>query len=462
MTSAQFSFHTVLARKLRTTSSVELVIGHPSIISKTADFQNGMFTTFETGTFVEVKFRMSGDKRYVVGCKSVSNPEFNSQTDVLLKVRIWLSQTASSLIRERDSFLKSHASSLFSASRSLLEYVVLPGKNFSHYGDRMKVKIFVKDDGVELRSDDSSFTHSTNVASTVTEYEVPMRKQPSIFSDTRLSLSALGSVSEKAGMFVRRGDWALYEAAKSIAADGASNILMVGPSGSGKTSIPVAFAQEHGMNVFKMDCATVRDPEEWFGHREAVAGTTVFVRSPFVQALEAGNTLIILDEFNRVEPWLHNSLYALLDHTRRTQIHGEEVKVAKGTIFVATTNIGSSFTGTFVLDAALTNRFDAVVFTNFLDKKSEVKLLIERVKLDEESSVVVVDIMDKLRNIQKNGVEIPADISTRTSLKIAQLIMHSNLPLKKILDYAILSLIDDSGTSKIVMDAIAPLCSPSL
>jgi MoxR-like ATPase len=280
---------------------------------------------------------------------------------------------------------------------------------------------------------------------------------PFIFADSRLSLSSVNSVSEKAGMFVKRGDWTLFDAIRTMAQDSAANILMVGPSGTGKTSIPEAYAQTKGMPTYTIDCATIRDPEEWFGYREAVDGSTKFVKSTFIEAVEAGNTVIILDEFNRIEPWLHNSIYALLDHRRQTNVHGEMVKVGKGTIFAATANVGSAFTGTFTLDAALTNRFDATIFTSFLDNKIEAKLLIGRTELDEVSVDVIIQVMSFLRKLESQGTELSIDISTRTSLKIANLVKHSELPFKKILDYVILSLIEDAATVKVIMDGVNPI-----
>ena len=451
-----YTFHTVLMRKIAS-NGAEFVIGHPAIVGKTSSFVNAIFAKFTSGEFVEVKFRISGEKRYILGAVSATSQIVEvANLDLKAKAQMWVSKRFGTLVREHKSFATSSGIKTFALSNG--DNYRSIGKHFRmtySEGTTPEVAMFVTEGGdiIKPSAENSSTEHAEAVV-----VEAPIEKpRTSIFSDTRLSMSSLGAVSEKNGMFVKRGDWALFEGVFAIAEESAANVLMVGPSGTGKTSLPTAFAKEKKMQIFKMDCATIRDPEEWFGYREAIDGTTTFVKSAFVKAVEQGNTLIILDEFNRVEPWLHNSLYALLDHSRKTQIHGEHVSVAKGTIFVATANLGSAFTGTFTLDAALTNRFDATIFTSFLDARSETKLIIERIGLDEESAGVIISVMGRLRSLEATGLELPVDISTRTSLKIANLVMKSQLPFKKILDYAIISLIDEESTKKSIMDAIASL-----
>jgi hypothetical protein len=143
--------------------------------------------------------------------------------------------------------------------------------------------------------------------------------------------------------------------------DSAIKVMMVGPSGYGKTTVPKLFAQATGMNFYRMNCATVRDPEEWFGYREAVDGSTKFFRSEFAKAIEAGNLVVVLDEFNRLEPWLHNTLFPLLDDDGKTVVHDEEFKIGPNVIVVGTINSGYRYTGTFELDEALLNRFEFII-----------------------------------------------------------------------------------------------------
>ena len=80
-------------------------------------------------------------------------------------------------------------------------------------------------------------------------------------------------------------------------------IMMIGASGYGKTTVPQAKAEQWGMEFLRWDCATVRDPEEFFGFRGAVDGSTMtdegevfFSESEFTRIVERGNAVVVLDD----------------------------------------------------------------------------------------------------------------------------------------------------------------------
>lgn len=299
-------------------------------------------------------------------------------------------------------------------------------------------------------------THNETSEETAEPTTIPM------FKDGRMPLAGLSKLTEREGIYVPNGDWEVMNMIYKIAkAKIAANVLFVGLSGTGKTSTPEAFAKANKMKVFMMNCAVVRDPEEWFGRREAADGSTYFKKSEFIKAVEAGNTLIIMDEFNRVEPFMHNTLFPLLDHRRETIVDNEVIKVGNGTIFAATANMGVAFTGTFMVDAALANRFDAVITTGFLNSAVEKALLVDRVGIDAVSSDVIVNIVNAFRDMAKTGIDLPVDISTRTSLKIAQMVLYSKLPMKKILDSVIFSFVDDTAVIKQMNDKISHIFTSS-
>jgi MoxR-like ATPase len=195
----------------------------------------------------------------------------------------------------------------------------------------------------------------------------------------------------------------------------AIKMMMVGPSGYGKTTLPRLFAELAGKGFLRMNCATVRDPEEWFGYREAKDGNTVFVRSAFAKALEEGNKVVVLDEFNRLEPWLHNTLFPLLDDDGATVVHDEKFTIGPGIIVVGTINTGYKYTGTFELDEALLNRFQFILEVGALPREEENKVLISRTGVKEEDAKDIVKMSAILRN---------ADVScsTRTSLLVASMV----------------------------------------
>jgi hypothetical protein len=219
-------------------------------------------------------------------------------------------------------------------------------------------------------------------------------------------------------------------------------MMMIGPSGYGKTTLPRLFAEIAGKKFMRMNCATVRDPEEWFGFREARDGNTVFVRSQFAEAIAQGNLVIVLDEFNRLEPWLHNTLFPLLDDDGCTVVHGEEFHVGPGVIVVGTINTGYRYTGTFELDEALLNRFEFMLEVGPMPQADERKVLSQRISVDDATAQQIVRMCTLLR--QQDIV-----CSTRTSLLIASMVVNG-MTLREAFEYAVILRIpvDNSGSGQ--------------
>ena len=206
---------------------------------------------------------------------------------------------------------------------------------------------------------------------------------------------------------------------------GMITLLMVGPSGYGKTSIPERFAQITERNHVRVNCAAIRDPEEWLGFREAKDGTTVFEPTEFARAIQQGNSVIVLDEINRLEPWLHNTLFPLLDDDRATTIHNKRFEVADNTIFVLTLNQGVEFTGTFELDQAFMNRISATVHVGQLPEESEIEVLTKRTRVKTPVAREIVQVGRRLREVSARH-EADVDCSTRATLRIAELHSHGH------------------------------------
>lgn len=227
-------------------------------------------------------------------------------------------------------------------------------------------------------------------------------------------------------------------------------LMILGGSGFGKTTLPELFAKATGRELYYMNCASIRDPEEWFGFREAREGSTVFIRSQFINTIEKGNAVVILDEFNRLEPWLHNPLFPLLDHRGKTVVHDEEFTVGQNVVIVGTINTGYRYTGVFELDEALLNRFEFVLEVSAMPVVEEVAVLVQRTGIDEKKAASLVKVANILR--QSDVV-----CSTRTTLNVADMVV-AGMDLRQAYENAVVRRIpvDSAGTNqrKAAIDAI--------
>lgn len=233
-------------------------------------------------------------------------------------------------------------------------------------------------------------------------------------------------------------------------------VMMIGPSGYGKTSIPQQKATDWGMEFLRWDCATVRDPEEFFGFRGAVDGSTMtedgqtfFAESEFTKVIEKGNAVIVLDELNRIDPYISNILFPLLDHAGKTTVANHQIVIGPNVIIFATVNLGFQFTGTFTLDTALNNRFTAKILVNALPRHIEEKVIMARGNVSEFQARQIVKLMTSLRALNSKD-QLSVDCSTRVSIQIAEL-MGCGLDLRSALVYVIVNGISDEE-AKLVID----------
>lgn len=222
--------------------------------------------------------------------------------------------------------------------------------------------------------------------------------------------------------------------------------MLVGPSGAGKTTMPLVIAEKLGVPCIKIDCGTVRDPEEWFGRRDAADGKTHFTPSVFTEALEKGG-VIILDELNRVQPYILSTLFGALDDTRQITVHNKTIKVSKDCTIVATINEGLKYSGTFRLDEALRQRFDLFVNVGYPENEERVYAsYVDKATADKIAAMLI-----SLRSYdEKNNWGI--DASVRTGVKIAKIIENMVVDLRDAVELTIYNSIHDLELKKNVID----------
>lgn len=217
-----------------------------------------------------------------------------------------------------------------------------------------------------------------------------------------------------------------------------TKIMMSGPSGYGKTSLPKAYASMNEMNYVRFNVALVRDPEEFFGFRTIENGDVEFIPSEFTKAITQGNTVVVLDELNRTSPEMANALFPILDDDARTFVWGHEIAVAENTIIVSTVNLGYLFTGTFSMDQALVNRMDMVIEVGPLPEDIEVQVLERRTNITHGFARQIVRGVNILRNLNQKG-ETELDASTRTSLKLANLVANGGMSVRDAFRFVVIN-----------------------
>jgi MoxR-like ATPase len=199
-------------------------------------------------------------------------------------------------------------------------------------------------------------------------------------------------------------------------------LLITGPSGSGKT-VGVIKAVERlnathpdlGLPLLVMDCPTITDEQKWFGRREIDKDGSRYEKSEFVAAVENG-AVILLDEFMRLHPRIHNGVMSLFSGTESVLLSDLNLTITRHprTVFIGTTNIGAQFSGTFRMDAAMRERWGFTLERDFPPREEEIRILVSHNPgCDADAAAVLVDIADKTRQMWQTG-DLRSPISTRT------------------------------------------------
>ena len=233
------------------------------------------------------------------------------------------------------------------------------------------------------------------------------------------------------------------------------NVMLVGHQGCGKSELAVHFAAKYNRPLIMMNCPVVREPKDWFGFRDAQEGSLTWVKSDFVRACELGNAVILLDEFNRVPPHLHGTLYPLLDRRRQSYLNeiGETIYVAPGTVFFATANIGIKFVGTYTMDAANDDRWGSRIDVGFLPEEIETNVLVKKTGLDAGHARKLAKLAADVRKKADESLNatLSKAISTRQLLHCAarmKTYLEKGYPVIDVFDYCITPYYSKDGGTK--------------
>ena len=300
----------------------------------------------------------------------------------------------------------------------------------------------------------AAITESAPVATveeSVEEIEIPVLETPCMTGP--VIVPAEGDV---AGAFIPSIDPtfivsetmdSLFAYLDATSATNPQNVMLVGPHGCGKTETAIQYAARVGKPLLIMDCAHTREGYLWWGRMHVNSGTTFFKPSDFFKAVEAGGHVILLDELNRVDSSVLSPLMPLLDGRRMTHVPDTDriLKVGPGTVFFASMNEGTQYTGTSALDAAIQDRFSYRIEVSYLEQAKELKVIMQRTGLDKNAALKLVELAQAVRKKAVGyGATLTQTISTRQLLATAQLFRHMGVAA---LDYSIASHFNaDGGT----------------
>ena len=228
------------------------------------------------------------------------------------------------------------------------------------------------------------------------------------------------------------------------------NVLMIGPTGCGKTLAAQTVAKVFNRPFFYFNMGSTQDARSALignTHFEKDTGT-IFSESTFVKAIQTPNAVILLDEISRAHHDAANIMMTVLDNLQRYLRLDEKqdsatVNVAKGVCFIGTANIGNQYTATRVMDRALMDRFSVKIEMDFLDKESEINLVVNRFKIDTKNADVfntisaICEIASHTRDqYRQDDGKITNFVSTRAVCEMAELV-KDGFTLREIAESAI-------------------------
>lgn len=202
--------------------------------------------------------------------------------------------------------------------------------------------------------------------------------------------------------------------------------LLIGPTGTGKTELILMACKQLGINCEVHDMGAMQDPlTDLLGCHRIKDGSSIFDYAKFVSDVQKPG-VILLDELSRAPLMTNNILFPCLDSRRELPLAiadsegPRSVKVHPDCVFIATANIGSEYSGTQEIDAALMNRF-LPLKVDYMPVKNEVEVLKNRCKISEDDAVTIVKFANAMRQGNKSGA-IMYPVSTRENIAMGEMI----------------------------------------
>lgn len=218
------------------------------------------------------------------------------------------------------------------------------------------------------------------------------------------------------------------------------NTMLIGPTGTGKTEIIMRICEQLGLECHIYDMGSMQDPlTDLLGSHRLENGSSIFDYAKFVEDIQKPG-VILLDELSRAPLMTNNILFPCLDVRRQLPIeiadskHDRVIKVHPECTFIATANIGSEYSGTNEIDAALLNRFLPLQL-DYLPANIEQEILSIRTKIDLQTAAEVVSRFNIIRSAY-NENRISKTVSTRELMACGEMIADG-FTINEALDFVV-------------------------
>jgi len=201
-------------------------------------------------------------------------------------------------------------------------------------------------------------------------------------------------------------------------------LLLIGESGVGKSKLIQYFAQETNTPLLNACGHNEITVENMLGSLMAINGNTVWRNGILPEAMCKGYWLL-LDEINSVDPGVMKVINELLDNRKITiTVAGQPrlVKAHRGFRLICTMNPPDSpiYKGIEMMSFELMDRFDTVVYMDYLSQDTEAKLIMDQTGFaDEVTAKRIVQFANSIRQAAKQG-EIFATVTTRSLISFCK------------------------------------------
>ena len=207
---------------------------------------------------------------------------------------------------------------------------------------------------------------------------------------------------------------------------------LIGPSGTGKTHIVYLVAELCGLPVWEVNCGLQTSSYDLIG-RFIGLGKENWIDGLLTKWLRLGG-IMYLDEANMMKQDVATRLNPVLDTRGHLVLNEKDNEVVErrtfGYLIISMNPYSAEFAGTKPLNAAMRRRMAVWINFDYTSvgeqiSPTEVKMLMKRVKIDEDTAYKVVKVGAELRRQYKAG-DIPYGPSLGDLINWATLIHDGN------------------------------------